>query len=366
VQGPLVPVRRGVLLALLASAVLASPAAAAERQPVLGGLHNARYCEVLELRGALPRATVTVWNTIGLNDCPAAWWDAFDAGALAQERNASLVILNGPRHFLMDSVSAPRGATIETIHGERLRRVATIPIRTAADLAQTPYTDRVIERSNVWRWKRGRRVFELVAPGGDVYVMQAYAQIKDPDLTLAQLPRLGRRLDLPEGWRYRSRRLRRELALRADGGATIVQDELQNTYQLASTTRPAGRRAKRRALRIEGRTKAVGSPAPGAVIDRGTVTGTPFGKGTIVLNGTLAGGRLEGTFRLTFTDGSVLGTTSMPFTIAGNGIDFAGTSRITGGTGACRGIRSGALQTSDHNTLDGQNGTLSVSGSVRY
>ena len=359
------PVRRVVGAALLTAALLASPATAAERQPTLGGLHDARYCEILELRGALPRATVTVWNTIGLNDCPATWWDAFDAGALARERNASLVILNGPRHFLMDSVSAPAGAAIDTVHGERLRRVATIPIRTAGDLAQTPYTDRTIKRSNVWRWKRGRKVFELVAPGGDVYVMQAYAQIKDPNLTLAQLPRLGRRLDLPSGWCYRARRLRRDLVLVADGSATVLQDELQDTYQLARVAkRPA--RLKRHALRVDGRTKTVASPAPGVVVDRGTVTGTPFGKGTIVLNGTLAGGRLEGTFRLTFPRGSVIGATSMPFTITGDEIDFAGTSRITGGTGAYRGITSGALTTRDHNTIDGQNGTLAVTGSVRY
>ena len=52
----------------------------------------------------------------------------------------------------------------------------------------------------------------------------------------------------------------------------------------------------------------------------------------------------------------------MPFTITGNEIDFRGTSRFTGGTGAYRGITSGALTTRDHNTLDGQNGTLSVDG----
>ena len=72
----------------------------------------------------------------------------------------------------MDSVTAAPGR-VRSFHGQRLRKVATIPIRTAADLAQTPYTDRVIKRDNTWRWKRGRRVYELVAPGGDVYVMQS-------------------------------------------------------------------------------------------------------------------------------------------------------------------------------------------------
>ena len=66
-----------------------------------------------------------------------------------------------------------------------------MPIHSAADLAQTTYTDRTVNRTNTWRWKRGRTVFELVAPGGDRYVMQSYAQIVDPGLTLADLPALG-------------------------------------------------------------------------------------------------------------------------------------------------------------------------------
>ncbi len=56
----------------------------------------------------------------------------------------------------------------------------------------------------------------------------------------------------------------------------------------------------------------------------------------------------------------------MPYTFSGNEIDFTGNSRFIGGTGAFRGITSGALPTHDHNTLDGQNGVLSVGGSATY
>ena len=176
----------GVIGAL--ALALAAPAGASAAS--LGGLHDARYCEIIELRGALPNASATVWNTIGLNDCPAKWWNAFDAADLAKERGALAVVLNGPRHFLMDSVTASPGRT-HSFHGQKLRKVATIPIRTAADIQQTPYTDRTIERTNVWRWRKGRTVYELVAPGGDVYVMQAYSQIKDRTLTLRKLRKLG-------------------------------------------------------------------------------------------------------------------------------------------------------------------------------
>jgi hypothetical protein len=198
-----------------------------------------------------------------------------------------------------------------------------------------------------------------------VYVMQAYAQILDPTLTIGKLRTLGRRLDLPAGWRYRTRRLTHDLALGANGTATIVQDELQNTYQLASAARPTGRR-KRHAVSIDGTTKMVKATTPGTIEDHGTLTGTPFWRGTVEIVVTLAGGRATGSFRMLFADGSITGTIDMPFTIEGGEIDFRGTGRFTAGTGAYRGIASGALAVHDHNTLDGQNGVVSVQGAARY
>jgi len=356
---------RGVALAVaLAAVATLAPAGVASAATRSGSkLHDARYCEILVLKGAPPTATVTVWNTIGLNKCPDAWWRGFDAGDLARELGATFVVLNGPRHFLMDSASASTGGT-RRFHGMQMRKVATIPIKSLAELTQTPYTDRTISRTNTWRWNRGRTVFELVAPGGDTYVMQSYAQIKDPSLTLAKLGALGRRLQLPLGWRYRTRKLRRPLVLTARGSATVLQDDLQNTYQLAHVTRHGKR--TRHALSIDGRTHTVSPATPGTVEDHGTLTGTPFGKGRIVLVGRFAGGVLDATFRLTYPRGSIIGTTRMPFTITGNEIDFDGTSRLIGGTGAYRGIASGPLATHDHNTLDGQNGVVTVSGAATY
>jgi hypothetical protein len=350
------------LAVAVAAALVALAAAPTGQAATLGGLHDARYCEIIELRGQLPNASATVWNTIGLNRCPAAWWNAFDAGELAKERGALAVLLNGPRHFLMDSVTASPGRT-RRWHGELMRRVATIPIRTAADIQQTPYTDRVVKRTNIWRWRAGRVVYELVAPGGDVYTMQAYSQIRDKTLRLKDLRGLGKRLDLPPGWRYRVRKLAKPLAVAPqDGDATIVQDELQNTYQLRKTTRKAGRR-KRRAVSIKGTSKNVGTVA--AIHDVGPLTGS-LGKGTMSLTGTLAEGQFSGSFRLLFKGGSIYGRATLPFTISDGGIHFRGTAQFVSGTGRFRGITSGPLQVVDDNTLDGQNGVLSVEGFARY
>jgi hypothetical protein len=349
---------------VLGPAALAPGAAAAATPaaPVLKGLHDARYCELVELRGTPPAARADVFSTIGLNRCPPVRW-TFDASALAKELGATRVVLDGPRRYLVDSAQGVPGPR-RGVHGLALRRVARIPVQTAADLVVPPFTDQRVVRDTVWRWNTGRRIYELVAPGGDTYVMQSYAQTVEPSLQLGDLRRIGPQLGLPEGWRYRTRVLRRPLALAARGSATLTHDALGNTYQLATTVRRGPR--VRHTVSIDGTTAAVPSTVPGAVEDHGRVTGTPFGAGTLVLVGTLADGRLTGTARLTYPDGSIIVALDLPFTITGNAIRFRGTSRAVGGTGAYRGITSGPLTTADDNTLDGQNGVVHVTGSATY
>jgi haloalkane dehalogenase len=125
-----------------------------------------------------------------------------------------------------------------------MRKVATIPIHTAAELAQTPYTERTIERHNTWTWNAGRRVYELLAPDGSNYLMQSYAQTRDPEQTITDLRTLGDRLALPPGWSYRLRRLKDDLTLRAKHRATVIQDDLQE-HLSASPAQIRGARVPR-------------------------------------------------------------------------------------------------------------------------
>lgn len=65
--------------------------------------------------------------------------------------------------------------------------------------------------------------------------MQAYCLAVEPDLTEEALGHIGPRLNLPSGWRYRSRQLDAPLRVRAiDGVGTVTQDDLQNTYHLCA------------------------------------------------------------------------------------------------------------------------------------
>ena len=220
--------RPRLIAVLAAAAFVVAPSAASARTAT--HLFNTRYCEVFELKTLPPGAQVVVWNTIGFSNCPAAQWSKFDTTSIAKLRGDAAVILNGPRYWLLDSASGKTGGST-VIDGLRFRRVATIPIPTANDLVRTPYTERTIDRRNTWIWNAGRTVYELVSPSGGRYVMQSYSQIKDKSLKLADLRTLGRRLSLPQGWTYRKRKLRHDLRLAAHGTATILQDDLENTYQ---------------------------------------------------------------------------------------------------------------------------------------
>ena len=351
---------RLAILALAAAATAAGVATAAQKPPI--DFHNARYCEFFVLKGEIPDASVKVFNTIGLNDCPQAKWEGVDTDALAAELGAKAVIRNGPRHFLMDAATGNPGR-VRSFQGLRMRKVAKIPIETSADLVSRAYTDRTIERHNTWTWEAGRRVYELLAPNGRDYVMQSYSLIRDPDLTIGQLRDLGDRLELPQGWTYRSRVLKHDLKLVAKGKATITQDDLTNTYQRV----PRKSKPVTHQVDVSGTTKTVDSPSQGTLHDQGTVSGEPFGNGTIDLVVTFGDNQTAtGTFTIDGEGGSAFGTVDMTFAIAGNEIDFTGTADFTGGTGKFRGIKGNDLPAHDHNTLDGQNGTFDVKGPVEY
>ena len=123
---------------------------------------------------------------------------------MKQRFDALTVLLNGPRHFLMDSITASgatkTGETIEA-GGLELTERATIDLG-LLDLLHRPYREQTINRDTIYTFKAGRPVFMLEAADGSRYVMQAYAQIVDKTLNYADLPALGAKLKLPSGWRY--------------------------------------------------------------------------------------------------------------------------------------------------------------------
>lgn len=206
-------------------------------------MHGARYGEVLLVKGRLNHIEATVYNTLGLNDCPDDLWYALDPDAIKKAFKARAVILNGPRYFLMDKVSiANPGGEIIDFGGLQMRPLATVPLKLTTVLGgihRHPYSEQPVLRTTVYVYDAGREVYELIAPDGTAYVMQSYSLQIDPTLTEADLRTLGDRLDLPEGWRYRARSLEQEWSLGVEGEARVVQDELEDSYQRVNSA-PGG------------------------------------------------------------------------------------------------------------------------------
>jgi hypothetical protein len=203
------------------------------------GLRGVRYGEVLLLSTDGTTYTAEVWNTMGLNDCPPELFAELDAFAIASEHGAQLAVLNGPRHWALDAIEASMRASAPTAKFGSLEMFLAATI----DFGEAPptpggYVERRVARDTVFEWSAGTPLHEIQAPDGRTYVLQALSHAVDDSQTLESLPSLVDTLELPSGWTFSTRA--QGVALRllsdADGIATVLQDELANTYQRIDAT----------------------------------------------------------------------------------------------------------------------------------
>jgi hypothetical protein len=223
------------LLGLLAGCGPSAPAApaAAPAPARRANLRDVRYCEILVITRDKGRLQGVVYNTLGLNDCPADQWQALDPARIKRDFGAVNVVMNGPRYFTMDSNALQNPGEVASFDGLELRALATFTLPAGSLLGgeRAPYEETVIDRATEYVFNQGQTVYELVDPQGQSYVMQSYSQIVDPALKQADLAGLAGRLSLPDGWSYRERRLDADFVVRSGGAAHVVTDDLSNTYQ---------------------------------------------------------------------------------------------------------------------------------------
>lgn len=201
---------------------------------LISDMRGVRYGEVLAVFLRNERLQAEVYGTQMLNDCPQELWDTLDANTIAREMGAVFVKLNGPRYWTLDGFGS-KVAVVEPVlrefNGLIMRRIATLDLGTVMQTG--PYTIRNVNRGAVFFFDAGSRIYELVDSDAVAYVMQAYCVGVDPTLTEEALVGLGDRLQLPEGWSYRTRVLDEELVVDTSASlATVIQDEFENTYTL--------------------------------------------------------------------------------------------------------------------------------------
>jgi hypothetical protein len=105
----------------------------------------------------------------------------------------------------------------------------------------------------------------------------------------------------------------------------------------------------------------------GVTIDAGTVTGTPFGSGTVMSRAQAAGSAIVSTFTERFAQGTVKGRITIAFTFVGAGtVRYSGHGSFTGGTGIYSNA-SGSIRTfTGTGTAAGRRATIRVTGTAIY
>jgi len=198
-------------------------------------LLNYRYCEIIPVYRRGVTLTVEVYNTIELNTCPTDLWTALDREILIEAYGAIDVKLNGPRYWVVNAIQADaESATGKTVDfgGIEMQLRATLKTKLWQGAVGTKfYSENSVRRTTMYLFNSGSTVYELIDPEGNIYRMQSYTQLIDRNLTLEDLTALAERLDLPDGWSYRTKILRADSVLKADGVAYVINDDLGNSYQ---------------------------------------------------------------------------------------------------------------------------------------
>jgi len=196
------------------------------RQPNGGGIGN--YFN--SLSNALPAP----------NDEMDARFRALKAETLKKEFGGDGVFFNGPRRLVANTVTGT------SWDGCKKRVIGTIPLNLDGTFEvpsfekfvsgpPVAYKPLVSKRDSRMIFNAGETVYELITPEGAVYTMFSLSLKADPKNTIENLPTLGKRLTLPKGWQFRSRKLDKEMVLTAAADSnppnTVVLDQLEGNYQ---------------------------------------------------------------------------------------------------------------------------------------
>jgi hypothetical protein len=173
---------------------------------------------------------IDVYNTTGLNDCPAKLWDGLDLDKIKKQFGALRVEKNGPHYWMMDEQTVSFGEKV-TIEGLEARWAARLDLAALQKEAKgsEPYKLFMPKKTQKMVYYKGKPVYELVDPDGNVYVLQA----REEQFALDSLPNLGEKLKkLPKGWQYRTRDLTEDLVLdlKAEKPIYAVGDEFHQYY----------------------------------------------------------------------------------------------------------------------------------------
>jgi len=206
-------------------------------------LRDHRYLEIdLFAKDALKKVLyVSVYNSTGLNggdesrdSAPAALVQNLDPKRIAKQYQALAAHVSPPRRWTVDWL-ADRVGAVRSFEGLNAAWMGNSPAPSSAispkPVPTTPYHATRSARTAVQGFKKGSEVYLLDDPAGQTWVMVSYKDA--PDFTIDKLSSLGEALKAPQGWKFRTATLTKELILEPKAGfAGVILDERGNVYHL--------------------------------------------------------------------------------------------------------------------------------------
>jgi hypothetical protein len=186
-----------------------------------------------------------IYNTMTFNiladnsqdSAPDEFMAGYSDEKAAKEYNADSAYMSGIRYWVHDKMRLSFANNVRNFAGLDTRWGANGGLN-AEDMSKGEsfysYTPVICDRT--WYYNAGQPVFLLDAPNGWTFVMQSYSIIVDKNQKYEDLPNLASKLKLPEGWKFRSVTLTKDLTVNGitvngtPNNWRVTQDDLINTY----------------------------------------------------------------------------------------------------------------------------------------
>ncbi len=207
-------------------------------------LRGYRYEEIdLFAKDALKKVPyVSMYNTTGLNggedshdSAPKSLSDQLDPRKIAKRFQAISVAISPPRTWTVDWI-IDRVGVVRNFDGLDAAWVGNSQAP-AAELSAKPtseaYRARLVASTLIVGFKKGSEVYLLDDPKDRTWVMISFSTKGVPDMTIDKLESLGDLIQPPQGWKFRTATLNKDLVLEPKGGfAGFTQDDKGNVYAL--------------------------------------------------------------------------------------------------------------------------------------
>jgi hypothetical protein len=207
-------------------------------------LRGYRYEEIdLFAKDALKKVPyVSMYNTTGLNggedshdSAPKSLSDQLDPRKIAKRFQAISVAISPPRYWTVDWI-IDRVGVVRNFDGLDAAWVGNSQAP-AAELSAKPtseaYRARLVASTLIVGFKKGSEVYLLDDPKDRTWVMISFSTKGVPDMTIDKLESLSDLIKPPQGWKFRTATLNKDLVLEPKGGfAGFTQDDKGNVYAL--------------------------------------------------------------------------------------------------------------------------------------